>query len=169
MSCIDASVRIVTKFPKVGLLIIFSISLAMILLAEVPSWLRKTISWCCCCRNMSLRVNISVHPSSAYRSDERIFHKKSQKQKVGPCLCLAVLTVGSWTAEPFWTLKVLKRNRCPDMILQLGTGGGGGEVMNKSYESDIQFPVLDLNSLNNQFPITYWGIFNQLCKKSEQF
>ncbi len=46
-------------------------------------------------------------------------------------------------------------------ILQLGMGRGGG-VMNKSYESDIQFPVFDLNSLNNQFPIThsqYWEDF----------
>jgi hypothetical protein len=33
-----------------------------------------------------------------------------------------------------------------------GKGGRGG-VMNKSYESDIQFPVFDLNHLITDFPL----------------
>jgi hypothetical protein len=55
------------------------------------------------------------------------------------------------------------------MILQLGGGEGGGEVMNKSYESDIQFPVFDLNHLITNFPLPIEICFINFAQNLEQF
>jgi hypothetical protein len=85
----------------------------LMILQRFHPWLIKTISWSCCCRHMSHRVD--VHMPSANTDQTKDFKQKDQEGWPLPALDLGLLS----RVEQ---LQVLGH----DFATRVGKGGGGG-------------------------------------------